>query len=67
MHVQFMVLQYYLLVAEGKKNSNYVMEQKCDTLHSIKSRADPRHVGTPDWHMPKVQIIFGESLSCVET
>jgi len=51
----------------GEKNSNYVMEQKCDTLHSIKSRADPRHVGTPGWYMPKLQIIFGESLSCVET
>jgi len=66
MHVQFMVVQCYLLVAEDKK-LNYVMEQKCDTLHSIKPRADPRYVGTPGWHMPKLQIIFGASLSCVET
>jgi len=64
--MQFTVVQCYLLVAEGK-NSNYVMKQKCDTLHSIKPRADPRRVGTPGWHMPKLQIIFGESLSRVET
>jgi hypothetical protein len=50
-----------LITVAEEKNPNYVMKQKCDTLHSIKHRADPRHVGTPGWHMPKLQIIFGES------
>jgi len=43
------------------------MKQKCDTLHSIKPRADPRHVGSPGWHILNLQIIFGENLSHVET